>query len=147
MHEIGFEEKVEAFWEACDAWVNDRQSEVLNNAGTLVEADFQEIVDLIEDRISNLLAQGVQFYGESFSPELLSDAHHLFFELELKNRGFNNGEHIHRYKENGLLGISVMEGHVNPDNAQLIMKINTAHTAKKKGREDEPCEDCICGKK
>jgi hypothetical protein len=147
MHEVDFEEKVEAFWSDCDAWVNNRQYEVLSSSAKLAESDFQEIAEFIEERISNLIAQGVQIHGESFSPELLCDTHHLFFELELKERGLNNGEYIHRYKENGLLGISVMEGQVEPDNAQLIMKINTAHTAKKKGREDEPCEDCICGKK
>jgi len=147
MREIDFEEKVLAFLENCDAWVNDRQSELLNSTENLAEADFQEIVDLVEERISKLLARGFQIYGEAFLPELLTDTHHLFFEMELKNRGLNTGENIHRYKENGMLGVSVVEGNVDPDNAHLITKINNAHNVKKNGREDTPCEDCICGKK
>jgi hypothetical protein len=143
MSEMDFEEKVEAFWEDCDTWVSERCAEA---AGPGEEA-VSEIADAVDQRISTLLEQGVQCYGEAFSPGLLSDAHHLLFELELKKHGCDNEQQIHRYKENGMLGISVMEGRVNPDNAQLIMKLNQAHAEKKGGKDDEPCEDCICGKK
>ncbi len=144
---MNLEKKIEAFLEDCDVWVNERFSEVSNSSGNLSEKDFRQIANIIEERIYNLFARGIQRYGELFSPELLRDAHHLLFELELKMHGFNNEDRIHTYKENGLLGISVIEGYVDPANAQLIMKINTAHIAKKKGRQDEPCENCICGKK
>jgi hypothetical protein len=143
MAAMDFEEKIEAFWEDCDAWVSARCAEIESPG----EEAVSEIADRIEQRIGTLLEQGVGCYGEAFAPKLLSDAHHLLFELELKKHGCDNEQQIHRYKENGLLGISVMEGRVNPDNAQLIMKLNQAHAEKKGGREDEPCEDCICGKK
>jgi len=147
MAAIDFEEKVEAFWEDCDTWVSERCAEISARGEAPAQEDISEIADIIEQRISSFLEQGVQCYGEAFAPGLLSDAHHLLFELELKKHGCDNEQQIHRYKENGLLGMSVIEGRVNPDNAQLIMKLNQAHAEKKGGREDEPCEDCICGKK
>jgi hypothetical protein len=41
MHETSFEEKVETFWADCDAWVNDRQHEVLNSSAKLAEAKLK----------------------------------------------------------------------------------------------------------
>ena len=147
MAEIDFEEKVEAFLEDCDAWVTERCTEIRTSGQAPAAEAVSEIADLIEQRISSLLEQGFQNHGESLDPEILSAAHHLLFELELKKYGCTNEQQIHRHKENGLLGISVIEGRVTPDNAQLIMMLNQAHAEKKGGREDEPCEDCICGKK
>ena len=46
-----------------------------------------------------------------------------------------------------MVGLSVAQGKIKPDNALLIMEVNRAHLEKKGGNEEAVCEDCICGKK
>ncbi|MCX5895645.1 MAG: hypothetical protein NTZ51_07445 [Proteobacteria bacterium] len=146
MHDLSLEEKIETFMAGCDEWVRNRMKEILEQGDLISEADLIAIEGLIEENICRLLEQGVDNHGETFLPELLSDLHHLYFELELKKHGIKNEDDIHHYKENGMLGLSVVKGQIKPDNALLIMKINQAHMAKKKGRENEACDDCICGR-
>ena len=106
MAEIDFEEKVEAFWEDCDAWVTERCAEIRTSGQAPAEEAVSEIADLIEQRISSLLEQGFQNHGESLDPEILSAAHHLLFELELKKSGFKVERQIplNVYYEDELVG-------------------------------------------
>jgi len=65
----------------------------------------------------------------------------------LQKLGVDNQDQIHHYKDNGQVGLSVIEGKLKPDNALLVMEINRAHRQKKGSSEDGVCEDCVCGKK
>ena len=147
MSEQDFERKFHAFWEECDGWVAERIREITAKGIVLSEDGIVEIEGQIEDDITTFFETCIELYGESFSPHILVDLHHLFFELELKKRGVKNDEQIHRYKDNGLAGLSVAQGKVKPDNALLIMEVNRAHLGKKGGDEEEVCVNCICGKK
>ncbi len=147
MSEQDFEEKFNVFWEECDRWVADRLNEITTQGIVLSEDDITVIEGQIEEDINAFLEKSIELHGESFSPHVLIDLHHLFFELELKKRGVKNEEQIHRYKDNGLVVLSVAQGKVKPDNALLIMEVNRAHLEKKGGNEEAVCEDCICGKK
>ena len=140
------EEKIITFWEDCDSWVADRLQFIAAQETSLSENDIAAIEGQVEEDIAAFFEKSIALYGESFSPHILTDLHHLFFEMELKKRGVKNEEHIHRYKDNGLLGLSVAQGKVKPDNALLIMEVNRAHREKKSGDEETACEDCICGK-
>ena len=147
MSEQDFEEKFNVFWEECDYWVANRLNEITTQGLVLIEDDMAAIERQIEEDINTFFEKCIELYGKSFSPHTLIDLHHLFFELELKKRGIKNEEQIHRYKDNGLIGLSVAQGKVKPDNAFLIMEVNRAHLEKKGGNEEGVCEDCICGKK
>lgn len=146
MNESGLDERCNRFWEDCDCWVSDRLQQLSREGGALTEDDAASIDSQIEEDTTALLEQCLKRYGESFDPRVLTDLHHLFFELELRKRGVKNGPGLHRYKENGMLGLSVAQGKITPDNAFLIMEVNRAHREKKGGKENAVCEDCICGK-
>lgn len=147
MSEQDFEEIFNVFWEECDSWIAERLNKITSQGIVLSEDDIAEMERQVEKDINTFFEKGIELNGESFSPHILIDLHHLFFELELKNRGIENEEQIHRYKDNGMVGLSVVQGKVKPDNALLIMEVNRAHLEKKGGKEEEVCEDCICGKK
>ncbi len=147
MSEQDCERKFHAFWEEYDGWVAERIREITAKVIVLSEDGIVEIEGQIEDDITTFFETCIELYGESFSPHILVDLHHLFFELELKKRGVKNEEQIHRYKDNGLVGLSVAQGKVKPDNALLIMEVNRAHLEKKGGDEEAVCKNCICGKK
>jgi hypothetical protein len=147
MSEQDFEERFNVFWEECDNWVANRLNEMTTQGMIISEDDIAAIEEQIEEDTNTFLEKGIEFHGESFSPQILTDLHHLLFELELKKRGVKNEEQIHRYKDNGLVGLSFVQGKVKPDNALLIMEVNRAHLEKKGGNEEAVCEDCICGKK
>jgi len=147
MNEQDFEEKITIFWEECDSWVADRLTAISTQGTAFSEDEIAEITGQVEEDITTFFEKGIEYHGESFSPSILTDLHHLFFELELKKRGVKNEEHIHRYKDNGLVGLSFAQGNIKPDNALLLMEVNRAHQNKKGGNEEEACEDCICGKK
>jgi hypothetical protein len=146
MNQQDFEEQFNAFWDGCDSWAAQRLSEISAQGPLLSEGDVSAIEEQVEEDITTFCEKAIALHGESFSPRILTDLHHLFFEMELKKRGVKNEEHIHRYKDNGLLGISVTQGKVNPDNALLLMEVNRAHLEKKGGNEEAACENCICGK-
>ncbi len=146
MSELDFEEKINLFWEECDAWVADRIKSIAS-PGTLSEDDIAEIEEQVEENINAFFEKSIECHGGSFSPHIMIDLHHLFFEMELKKRGIKNEEQIHKYKDNGLVGLSVAKGKIKPDNALLLMEVNRAHLDKKGGNEEGVCEDCICGKK
>jgi hypothetical protein len=141
------EEKIITFWEECDSWVADRLQSIASQKTAFTEDDIAEIEEQIETDIATFFEKSIELHGESFSPQILTDLHHLFFELELKKRGIENEAHIHLYKDNGMVGLSVAQGKIKPDNALLIMEVNRAHREKKRGNEEAACEDCICGKK
>jgi hypothetical protein len=147
MSEQDFERKFHAFWEECDGWVADRLNETTNQGILISEDDIAAIEGQIEENINTFFEKSIEFHGKPFPPQILTDLHHLLFELELKKCGAKNEEKIHRYKDNGLVGLSVAQGKVKPDNALLIMEVNRAHLEKKGGDEEEVCENCICGKK
>ena len=147
MSEQDFEEKFNVFWKECDRWAADRLNEVTTQGISLSEDDIAAIEEQIEEDTNTFLETCIELYGESFSPHILVDLHHLFFELELKKHGVKNEEQIHRYKDNGMAGLFVAQGKVKPDNALLVMEVNRAHLEKKGGNEEQVCEDCICGKK
>jgi hypothetical protein len=147
MSKQDFEERFNAFWDECDCWFTDRLNEIATQGIVLSEDDIAAIEERIEEDINTSFEKGIEFHGESFSPHILVDLHHLSFELELKKRGVKNEEQIHRYKDNGLVGLSVVQGKIEPDNALLIMEVNRAHLEKKGSNEEEVCENCICGKK
>jgi len=147
MSEQDFERKFYAFWEECDGWVAERIREITSKGIVLSEDGIVEIEGQIESDITTFFETCIELYGETFSPHILLDLHHLFFELELRKRGVKNEEHIHRYKDNGLAGLSVAQGKVKPDHALLIMEVNRAHRKKKGGDEEAVCENCMCGKK
>lgn len=147
MSEQDFEEKINLFWEECDSWVADRLNQIVAQGKVPLKDDLAEIEGQVEEDINSFFEKGIEFHGKSFPPHILTDLHHLFFELELKKLGVKNEEQIHRYKDNGLVGLSVVKGKIKPDNALLIMEVNRAHLKKKGGNEEEICEDCICGKK
>jgi hypothetical protein len=144
---LSFEAQVESFWDQCDSWVQHRCAEVAGQAAALSEEALEKIRTSIEEDMNGLIEQGIDAQGEAFSPMILLDLHHLFFELALKEYGVDNQEQIHHYKDNGQVGISVIEGALTPDNAALVIQLNRAHHEKKGGAEDGACEDCICGKK
>lgn len=147
MSEQDFEENFNVFWEECDSWAAERLNKITSQGIVLSEDDIAEMERQVEKDINTFFEKGIEFHGEFLPPHILIDLHHLFFELELKKRGINNEEQIHRYKDNGMVGLSVVQGKVKPDNALLIMEVNRAHLEKKGGKEEEVCEDCICGKK
>ena len=147
MSEIDFEKSVELFLEACDDWVTKRLEELALLGSDLPEAETDEISEGIEEQMLSAIGSGYDAHGETFPPELLTDLHHLFFEIALQKQGIDNSDQIHRYKENGQLAITVVEGKVKPENAKLIMELNRAHTEKKGGDDEAVCEDCVCGKK
>ena len=147
MTEQDSEKKLNEFWEACDCWTANRLNEVNTQETPLSDDDVAGIEEQIEEDTNTFLETCMALYGESFSPHILVDLHHLLFEMELKKRGVQNKEEIHRYKDNGMVGLSVVQGKVKPDNALLIMEVNRAHLKKKGVDEEAVCENCICGKK
>ena len=147
MGEMGFEESVILFWEECDDWADARLYEVASQGVTLSDNDIDDITGTVENDIKGFIEKGITVHGEVFQPSVLKDLHHLIFELELKKMGIANQQQIHRYRDNGHAGISVVEGKLKPDNAMLVMELNRAHFEKKGGNVDGICEDCICGKK
>jgi hypothetical protein len=147
MDELSLDERCNRFWEECDGWVDDRLDQLSRAGVELTEDDAAAIDGRVEEDMTALLEECLERYGDSFNPRALADLHHLFFELELKKRGVDNGHSLHRYKDNGMLGLSVVQGKVTPDNALLLMEVNRAHRAKKDGNEDAVCEDCVCGRK
>ena len=147
MGDVNFEKDTMVFWEECDSWVENRLSEITSQGKVVKEAASDEIEDRVENDINVLLQKGVEKYGKSFPPHILTDLHHLFFELELKKRGVKNEEQIHRHKDNGLVGLSVIQGKIKLSNALLIMEVNRVHLKKQRRNEEESCKDCICGKK
>lgn len=146
MSEQDCEKTFNEFWDACDRWSASRLNEVNAGGIPLSKDDVAAIEGQIEEDTNTFLETCIERYGESFSPHVLVDLHHLFFELELKKRGVQNQEQIHRYKDNGMLGLSVAQGKVKPDHALLIMEVNRAHLKKKGINEEAVCENCICGK-
>ena len=142
-----FEERINLFWEECDSWASDRINQISSQGTVLSEDEIAEIEGQVEEDINAFFEKGIEFHGESLTPHILTDLHHLFFELELKKRGIKNEEQIHRYKDNGMVGLSAVQGKIKPDNALLVMEVNRAHLKKKGGNEEEACPDCICGKK
>lgn len=147
MSEIDFEERVGQFLEACDAWVEKRLEEIASQGIKLSVGDLENITAKVESDITGLIEKGMMAHNEDFAPKVLQDLHHLIFELELKKRGAKNQGQIHRYKDNGQVGIAVVEGKLKPENALLVMELNRAHFEKKGGNEEGVCEDCVCGKK
>ena len=147
MGDLNPEKSIRLFWEECDVWIENRLSEIATLGKGISEEDSVEIESRVEDTINVLFQKGIERYGESFPFKILNDLHHLFFELELKKYGINNEEQIHQHKDNGQVGLSVVQGKMEPDNALLIMEVNRAHLEKKGGSEEAVCEDCICGKK
>ena len=144
---MDLEEQINIFWEECDSWAADRLNQINIQITILSEDDIADIEGQVEEDINTFFEKGLELHGESFSPHILIDLHHLFFELELKKRGIKNDEQIHRYKDNGMVGLSVIQGKIKPDNALLIMEVNRAHLKKKGGNEEDICEDCVCGKR
>jgi len=147
MNNPDFEEAVSLFLEECDTWIDGRLEELAAQGSGLSETDVEEIVNKVEKNITAAIETVVRSYGQAFTPGILTDLHHLLFELELKKKGGANQDRIHRYKDNAQVGLSVVEGKITPDNAVLLMEINRAHLEKKGGRDEGVCEDCICGKK
>ena len=147
MSEIDFEESVSLFLDACDEWVTERLESLATQRARPPEAETDEIIDGIEEQMLSAIGSGYDSHGETFSPALLTDLHHLFFEIALQKQGIDNSNQIHRYKENGQLAITVVEGKIKPENAKLIMELNRAHSEKKGGDDEAVCEDCVCGKK
>ena len=147
VEDLNLEKSAQLFWEECDLWVENRLNEIASQGKVILEEDSAEIESQVEDNINSLLQKGIKRYGESFPLKVLNDLHHLFFELELKNYGIKNEEQIHQYKDNGQLGLSVVQGKIEPEHALLIMEVNRAHLEKKGGSEEAVCENCICGKK
>lgn len=147
MSEIDFEKSVELFLEACDDWVIKRLGELSSLGSGLPEDEVDEISADVEEKIVSAIGSGYEAHGETFTPVLLTELHHLLFEVELKKKGLANEDKIHKYKDNAQLSISVTDGKVSPDNAKLLMELNRAHNEKKGGNDDAVCEDCICGKK
>jgi hypothetical protein len=147
LSKIGFEESVSLFLEACDEWVTERLESLAAQGFSLPEAETDEIIEGVEEQILSAIGSGYKAHGESFPPVLLTDLHHLFFEIELQKQGIDNSDQIHQHKENGQLAITLVEGKVKPDNAKLIMELNRAHSEKKGGDDEAVCEDCVCGKK
>ncbi len=146
MSEIDFEKSVELFLEACDNWVTKRLEELASLGFDLPETEADEINTEVEEKTISYIGSGYEAHGETFTPILLTELHHLLFEIALKKKGIANEEHVHKYKDNAQLAISVADGKVSPDNATLLMELNRAHN-EKKGDDDAVCEDCICGKK
>jgi hypothetical protein len=144
LSEIDFEKSVELFLEACDDWVTKRLESLESG---LPEAEADEISATVEEKIVSAIGSGYEAHGETFPPILLTELHHLLFEVELKKKGIANEDQIHKYKDNAQLSISVTDGKVSPDNAKLLMELNRAHNEKKGGDDDAVCEDCVCGKK
>jgi hypothetical protein len=147
LSKIDFEESVSLFLEACDEWVIARLESLAAQGASLPEAETDEISEGIEEQMLSAIGSGYDAHGETFPPALLTDLHHLFFEIELQKQGIDNSDQIHQYKENGQLAITVVEGKVKPENAKLIMELNRAHSEKKGGDDEAVCEDCVCGKK
>ena len=147
MSKIDFEESVSLFLEACDEWVIARLESLAAQGASLPEAKTDEISEGIEEQMLSAIGSGYDAHGETFPPALLTDLHHLFFEIEVQKQGIDNSDQIHQYKENGQLAITVVEGKVKPENAKLIMELNRAHSEKKGGDDEAVCEDCVCGKK
>lgn len=141
-----FETTVERFWDDCDAWVQQRCAEPVVQAAGLSDAAIEKIQADIEQDLNGLIEQGFETCGETFAPDLLLDLHHLFFELALQDRGVQNQDRIHRYKDNAQVGISMIEGSLTPDNAGLLLQINRSHQEKKGGDDTAVCDDCICGR-
>ncbi len=146
METLPMEEQLEAFWEQCDEWAQSRTQEVVSQGTILSEESLDKIQDTVEEDINEIIEQGLMTHGDAFPPDILQDLHHLFFELALKEYGVENQDRIHLYKDNGQVGISVVEGKLMPDNARLVMQVNKAHHDKKGGDDEGVCEDCICGK-
>lgn len=142
-----FETAVEQFWDDCDVWVQQRCEEPAVQAARLSETEIEKIQADIEQDLNDLIEQGVETCGERFAPHLLLDLHHLFFELALKDCGVDNQDHVHRYKDNAQVGISMIEGSLTPDNAGLLLQLNRSHQEKKGGDDTAACEDCICGRR
>ena len=147
MNNTEFEEVVGLFLEECDAWIDGRLEELTAQGVKLSETDVEEIVNKVEKDIMSAIETGVRSHGQSFAPGILTDLHHLFFELQLKNKGSANEDRLHQYKENAQVGISVVEGKITPDNSTLVMELNRAHLEKKGGKDEGVCDDCICGRK
>ncbi len=147
MDKLCFEDSLNLFWDECDTWIESRQNEIAAMGVGLSEADMEKIEVDTEAKINALLEKLVTEYGESFSPDILKDIHHLFFELELKKTGVSNEDKIHRYKDNAQVGLSCAEAGITPDNAMLVIELNRAHLEKKGGDNEGICDDCICGKK
>ena len=147
MDKMNFEDDVNLFWEECDSWIAERLKEIASQVSGLSGYDIDGIEVEIEEKINSFIEKGVMTHGQKFSPQILKDLHHLYFELELQKMGIPNADYIHRYKENGQVGISSVEGKITPDNALLVMELNRAHLDKKRGNDNGICEDCICGKK
>jgi hypothetical protein len=147
MNNPDFEESVSLFLEECDTWIDGRLEELAAQGFELSETDVEEIVNKVEENITAAIETVVRSHGQAFTPGILTDLHHLLFELELKKKGGANQDRIHRYKDNAQVGLSAVEGKITPDNAVLLMEINRAHLEKKGGKDEGVCEDCICGKK
>ncbi len=142
-----FEQQLEAFWDGCDTWVEERSRMIAAGGGSVSDSTLQAIQQKIEEDLNDLIAQGIHAHASDFSPDILIDLHHLFFELALQEHGEDNQDMIHRYKDNGQVAIAVLEGKMNPENAKLVMEINRAHLEKKGADPDAPCDDCVCGRK
>ena len=146
MSEIAFEAALDQLWQQGDHWFDERLAG-LRAQGTPISIPVAErIAAAIEDDLNQLVAGAVQHYGTDWSPGLFADAHHFFCELALQQQGVANQEQVHRYKDNAQVALSVAEGRLRPANAELAMEVNRAHHAKKGGRDDAPCEDCVCGR-
>ena len=147
MGEQCFEESLCQFWEECDKWIESRKNELEEKA----ELPHHEVISVIEEKvetkINSLVEDAVKICGENFMPSVLTDLHHLMFEIELKQSGTANEDRIHMYKDNAQVGLSVVEGKITPENALLIMRLNQAHLEKKGGSNKAICDDCVCGKK
>ncbi len=146
MDELSLDERCNRFWEECDGWVSARLTRIKRDGADPGEDIAAQIEGGVEAAVTALLEQCVERYGESFDPRVLTDLHRLYFELALQEHGIGSAEDLHRYKDNGMIGLSVARGAMLPDNALLLMEINRAHAEKKGGNEDAVCEDCICGK-
>lgn len=146
MNEEEFEEKLSAFWESNDAWISCRLQAVSDTNPAIDEQALADVEDSVEESLSGMIAQAVQTHGQSFSPGIFNDLHHLFFELELKDLQIDNSSEIHRYKDNAQVALSVIEGKLTPDNASLVMMLNRSHHEKKGGDDEAVCKNCICGR-
>jgi hypothetical protein len=141
-----FEEELCQFWEECDEWIEHRKKELSEHAVLAAEELLSDIEGKVETKINSLIENALKNNCEDFTPSILTDTHHLLYELELKQLGADCEEQIHRYKENGQVGLSVVEGKITTENAMLVMRLNSAHHEKKGNSTEGICEDCICGK-
>jgi len=141
------DDKIAFFLDACESWANGRLRELALHGAVLSDLQAEEALDKAEEAISSAVEDCVSRYGELFPFELLEDLYRMLFELELQNAGIDNAAQVHRLRANGNTALAVIDGTMDLQSALLVMRINQAHMQKKGGAADQPCDDCMCGRK